>query len=145
MNPSTIEEKDTLLMMLAAATLAANTTSPTFDMMFGATANQNVPFNPAAGGAAIQFAIPITSYNFGSANETYSFVINQSADGVTWVPASRVATVAGDGVPPTGGRIMLGFFLSQRYLQFVTTVGGTAPSIVLRDCYLEPFINKFAG
>jgi hypothetical protein len=40
---------------------------------------------------------------------------------------------------------MLGFFLSQRYIRLVITVAGTAPSIVLRDCYLQPLINKLMG
>ena len=71
--------------------------------------------------------------------------MNESADGVTWTMASPVRTVAGDGIPSTGGLMVLGFFSRQRFVQLVVTPAGTSPSVTLGDCYLSPLVDSFGA
>jgi hypothetical protein len=136
--------KDAQLIVQAAATLAANTTSAAFDLTFGALLVSG-SYAPGAGGAAFELVIPITSYNFGTGDETYSFQVQSSPDGATWTNQSRAATVAGDSIPSTGGIIQILFASTVKFVRLVLTVAGTAPSIVLQDCYLSPSTNRFGG
>jgi hypothetical protein len=53
--------KDSLLIILAAATLAVTTTSPTFDLALNNTLIAG-NLNPGGGGAAMQLVVPVTSY-----------------------------------------------------------------------------------
>jgi hypothetical protein len=80
-----------------------------------------------------------------AATPTYSVAINESPDGSTWQAASRVATVLTDNISPAGGILQVEFTAKWRYIQLVLTVGGTAPSIVLQDSYITPFVNRFGG
>ena len=138
-----MKDADLIVLPAPAAPVTANVTSPTFDLGEGAQLVQG-QWSPGFGGAPMQLLVPITSYAAGG-NQTYSAVVNESVDGTTWTQASPVRTPAADAVPTTGGLMKLGYFSRKRYVQLVITVGGTGPSIVLGDCYIDPLTNRFGA
>ncbi len=137
--------KDTVLIVQPAAVLAAATASPVYDLARGAVLVAG-KWEPNNGGAPLKLLCPVVAYALpAGGNQTYAFVVDESPDGVSWTPASPVRTVAGDGVPATGGLMILGFFSRQRYVQLVVTPAGTAPSVTLGDCYLSPLVDAFGA
>ncbi len=147
--------KDAAMVVLAAATLAAaagtppatptTVTSPTFDQAFGAALVNN-EWGPAhaGGAAALQMVVPVAAFNAAApADQSYAFTVLGSNDGQTWKPASRVATVAGDAVPAAGGFVLLAFSNWARYVRLQVVLSGTAPSVALGDCYIDPLVNHY--
>jgi hypothetical protein len=84
--------------------------------------------------------IPITSYDQTNTNETYSFFIQESPDGVNWTTVSRTAVVGGtaptDVIATTGGTLLIGFMHSMLYVRLVKTLAGTSPTITYGPCWL---------
>jgi hypothetical protein len=67
---------------------------------------------------------------------TFSVVIQDSPDGVTWTTRSAPLSItqAGPGV----GTSVIGFFAQGQYFRYAMTIGGTSPSITF-SAYISPF------
>jgi hypothetical protein len=135
MDPKVIGPQDAQLLLNAAATVTASGNGAALDLGAG--------FGPAAGGIPMQAVIEASATKLSAANETYSFKIQDSVDAATWIDRSPAVTAANEGitVDGTGGSILVGAFIRQRYVRLVSTLGGTAPSMALSDIYLQPQVN----
>ena len=148
MQVKSITIDDASLIIIAAKTITATENEATFDLGSGDTFTE-YPLE--------QVVIPmiaklvVTSYSTTNGNETYAFKVQTSPDGTTWTDYSRIATLGagtptdGSVVPNTGGILQIGFFSNNRYVRIVSTLGGTSPSIVLANSYLNPLTNPFGG
>jgi hypothetical protein len=136
MDPKVIGPQDTQLLLAAAATVTASGNGTAIDLGAG--------FAPGAGGIPMQAIIEASATKLSAANETYSFKLQDSVDNATWIDRSPPVTAANEGitVDGTGGTILVGAFIRQRYVRLVETLGGTAPSVVLSDIYLQPQVNS---
>jgi hypothetical protein len=85
-------------------------------------------------GLPVVCLITPTAIFTGSSNETYTFTLQQSNDGVTWTNCG--VTGAAASVAP----FKLGAFVSMRYVRLQLTVAGTTPSISY-TASLTPNIN----
>ena len=114
-----IPVKDSAMVVLASQTIAGDgtTNSQPFDLTFAAVLVEG-SFAPNSNGVALEIIVPVLSYSTAApGDQTYSFQVQTSSDGVTWLGASRPGTVAGDGVPATGGFIRLTFSTRVKYVR----------------------------
>lgn len=121
--PSTV---DIQLNILAAAVIAASANGIGLDL--------GVNFAPDAGGQPVQGIVNITAIKTSATNETYTFTLQDSPDNATWTNRSP-ATVA----TAVGGLVVSGF-IEQRYVRLSVVLAGTAPTITVLDCYLNPLV-----
>jgi hypothetical protein len=135
MDPKAIGPQDTQLLLAAGATVTASGNGTALDLGAG--------FAPGGGGIPMQAIIEASATKLSAANETYSFKLQDSVDNSTWIDRSPPVTAANEGitVDGTGGTILVGAFIRQRYVRLVETLGGTSPSVVLSDIYLQPQVN----
>jgi hypothetical protein len=105
-----------------------------------------VTFSSSLG--AISLSVSATNLTGGGivqSSPTYTFVVNQSPDGVNWQAASSVKTVGAgaitDYVSPAGGILSLPFQSKWRYIELSWTISGYDPGIVLQDIYASPLVN----
>jgi len=134
---------DAALKITPAATKTAAFDSDAFDFSQGASAFSG-DFPLSGGGIAMQAIIPITSFNVASTDETYTFKVQTSVDGLSgWQTCSRAASVGAVAANPTDtlaqpGLLFLEFAVVEKFYRLDLTVAGTAPSIIFGDCYFNP-------
>lgn len=120
--------QDEQLVLQAAGTLTTTGNGAALDLGAG--------FAPGGGGQPMQAIVPVTALTTGgAAPESYKFKLQDSADNVTYRDASPEITLAAQADKTTH---VLGAFVRARYVRLARTVAGTAPSITLGKCYLNP-------
>ena len=105
-----------------ANTLIENAITKTADFD-GTTFDFGAGYAPGGPGQAMAAVIQATALDLTTTDETYAFIIQESADNATWVTIS--ASVALTAV----GAKAIPVFISQRYVRAKLDVGGTTPSI----------------
>jgi hypothetical protein len=127
---------DAQLKLLAGQVLAASANGAGLDITGGVGG-----WNPAEGGAPMQCRIPVSTIKTSAGNETYQFKLQDSPDNATWTDISANRAASDYSALTTNGQegsIYVGGFVRQAYVRLVATLGGTAPSITVGDCYLQP-------
>jgi hypothetical protein len=98
----------------------------------GTTFDGGAGYSPGGIGMAVAAVVQVAALDRADENETYLFVLQESADGVTWKdigPAVSVTAVGNVSVPG---------FLSERYVSLRLDVGGTTPSITYSAHLVAP-------
>lgn len=81
-------------------------------------------FTPGGAGQPMGAVVPVTALDLTSGNESYSFSLEESADGSTgWTGISRVVTVSAT------GQVLVKGFVTQPFVRLVWIAAGTTPSI----------------
>lgn len=104
----------------------------------GAAIDLGAGFEPGFGGKPFQAFVPIAAADFASADESYKFKLQHSADGAAWADCSAERAVAASDV---GDAISIGAFVQARRVRLVWTIAGTTPSVTTGAVYLSPFVN----
>lgn len=107
---------------------AAITKTADFD---GTAYDHGSGFTPGGIGMPVAAVTKITALDATDTNETYKFVLQESADNVTYTDAGPIITVTAVGIVSIPG------FISQRYNRLKLDVGGTTPSITY-ESWLNP-------
>lgn len=88
-------------------------------------------FNPVGPGLPNALVVQATAVKTSAGNETYVMSLEESSDGVTWVPVTKTRTITA-----AGTNSLLGF-VNRRYVRGNFTLGGTAPSITV-NAWINP-------
>ena len=88
-------------------------------------------FAPGGVGKPAAAVVHVTALDTVDGNESYSFVLQESSDNSTYVPAGPSVAVAAPGTVAAKGHI------TRRYVRLALTVGGTTPSITFK-AWLNP-------
>jgi hypothetical protein len=111
-----IPPTDADLILSPAVTLTANTNGPALDLGQG--------YAPGGLGDIMAGVVNVAALKTSAGNETYTFKLQQSADGSNgW--ADIGVTVAAT----TIGTLVVRGILTTRFVRLVLAVGGTSPSI----------------
>lgn len=86
---------------------------------------------PGGPGQRMTALVAIVSADDSNGDETYTYVLQESSDNVTFTAAGPAATVAGLGVLSVRGVVQA------RYVRLALTIGGTTPSITYK-AWLNP-------
>ena len=97
------------------------------------TASFNTPaadfgsgFSPGGLGKPVAGVVQVTVLDLADGNETYSFVLQESSDNVTF-------TAAGASISATAvGAVAVRGWVTKRYARLALTVSGTTPSITFK-------------
>ena len=90
-----------------------------------------VGVSPGGLGKPMAAIVHATAVDVADGNETYSFVLQESADNVTFTPAGAAVSVT------TAGAHAIRGWLTRRYTRLALTTAGTTPSITFK-AYLNP-------
>ena len=115
--------QDAQLLLQDTTTRTASYSTPSID--FGAG------FNPGGLGRPIAAVLQVTAADTGDGNESYTFVLQESSDNVSFLSAG-----AGVAVTTTGAHAVRGW-ATKRYVRLALTVAGTTPSITFK-AWLNP-------
>ena len=115
--------QDTKLLLQDTTTKTAAFNTPGLDLGAG--------FAPGGLGLPAGAVIQVTALDTADGNESYSFVLQESSDNVTFTTASAAATATAVATVPVRGRV------TKRYVRLALTVGGTTPSITFK-AWLNP-------
>ena len=115
--------QDAQLLMQDATTRTASFNTPGLDLGLG--------YAPGGLGQPVAAVINVTALDAADGNETYAFVLQESADNVTFAAVGTAATVSAVGVAVAKGR------LTKRYVHLALTASGTSPSITFK-AWLNP-------
>jgi hypothetical protein len=88
-------------------------------------------FSPGGLGLAVGGVVQVTAADLADGNETYSFVLQESSDNVTFSAASAAVSTGAAGTYPVRGRV------TKRFVRLALTVGGTTPSVTFK-AWLNP-------
>ena len=88
-------------------------------------------FNPGGLGKPVAAVVQASAVDTVDGNETYSFVLQESSDNVTFTPAGASSSAVAVGALAVRG------WLTKRYARLALTVGGTTPSITFK-AFLNP-------
>jgi|GEM_PF-6716351 len=137
----------TLKLVALAGSLTVTTTNTSISISQGSSVFSDA-YPDDDGGIPMMVAIPITSYDATTGDESYSFRVQVSSDNTTWTDASRTATIGGASVTVTdtidkalGGLLMILAQITQPYVRVIMVLAGTTPIINIGDTYLQPFVN----
>lgn len=114
---------DESLRLESSANKTANFNGTAFDQTAG--------FQPGGVGMPMAAVLNVTAIDFGNADETYSFVLEESDDNVTFVATGPAVAFTATGYKSVPG------FVSKRYVRCRLAVGGTTPSITY-EAWLSP-------
>ena len=115
--------QDTKLLLQDTTTKTANYNSPGLDLGAG--------FAPGGLGLPVGAVVQATAVDVADGNETYNFVLQESADNVTFAAASPSTAVGTVGAHAVRGRV------TKRYVRLALTVAGTTPSVTFK-AWLNP-------
>jgi hypothetical protein len=115
--------QDTQLLLQDTTTKTANFNTPALD--FGAG------FSPGGLGKPVAGVVQTTALDTVDGNETYSFVLQESSDNVTFAAAGASIAVTAVGTAAVRG------WLTKRYARLALTISGTTPSITFK-AWLNP-------
>jgi hypothetical protein len=115
--------QDTRLLIQDTTTKTAAFNTPAIDLGAG--------FSPGGLGLAVGGVVQVTAADLADGNETYSFVLQESSDNVTFTAASAATSTGAAGTYPVRGRV------TKRFVRLALTVGGTTPSVTFK-AWLNP-------
>ena len=115
--------QDTKLLLQDTTTKTANFNTPALDLGAG--------FAPGGLGLPAGGVVQVTAIDVADGNETYAFVLQESADNVTFTAASPSTAAGATGAHAVRGRI------TKRYVRLALTVSGTTPSVTFK-AWLNP-------
>ena len=115
--------QDTRLLLQDTTTKTATYNTPGLDLGSG--------FAPGGLGLPVGAVVQVTAVDVADGNESYSFVLQESNDNVTFTPAGGAATASTVGAHAVRGRV------TKRYVRLALTVGGTTPSVTFK-AWLNP-------
>lgn len=115
--------QDTKLLLHDTTTKTANFNTPALDLGAG--------FAPGGLGLPVGGVVQVTAIDIADGNETYTFVLQESADNVTFAAASPSTAAGTTGAHAVRGRI------TKRYVRLALTVSGTTPSVTFK-AWLNP-------
>ena len=110
--------QDTRLLIQDTTTKTAAFNTPAIDLGAG--------FAPGGLGLAVRGVVQVTASDLADGNETYSFVLQESSDNVTFTAASAAVSTGAVGTYPVRGRV------TKRFVRLALTVGGTTPSVTFK-------------
>ena len=115
--------QDSQLLLQDTTTKTAAYNTPSVDLGAG--------FSPGGLGKPAAAVVHVTAVDTADGNESYAFVLQESADNVTFTAAGAAAGVTAPGAHAVRG------WLTRRYARVALTVGGTTPSVTFKS-YLNP-------
>ena len=115
--------QDTRLLIQDTTTKTAAYNTPGLDLGAG--------FAPGGLGLPVGAVVQVTAADIADGNESYNFVLQESTDNVTFLPASASVSANGVGAFAVRGRV------TRRYVRLALTVAGTTPSITFK-AWLNP-------
>ena len=115
--------QDTKLLLQDTTTKTSTYNTPALDLGAG--------FAPGGLGLPVGGVVQVTAVDVADGNESYNFVLQESADNVTFAAASGGAVTGSVGTYPVRGRI------SKRFVRLALTIAGTTPSITFK-AWLNP-------
>ena len=115
--------QDTRLLIQDTTTKTAAFNTPGLDLGAG--------FAPGGLGLPVGAVLQVTASDLVDGNESYTFVLQESSDNVTFFAASPAVIATAVGVYPVRGRV------SRRYVRLALTVAGTTPSVTFK-AWLNP-------
>ena len=115
--------QDQALVLQATATKTASFNSAALDLGSG--------FAPGGVGMPAAAVVLVSALDTSSGDESYSFLIEDSADNVTFAPIGASQAVTAAGAVAVSGRV------ARRYVRLKLTVSGTTPSISYK-AWLNP-------
>ena len=115
--------QDSRLLIQDTTTKTATYNTPGLDLGAG--------FLPGGLGVPAAAVVQATAVDVADGNESYSFVVQESSDNVTFVAAGGSASVTAVGTTVVRARI------TKRYVRLALTVAGTTPSITFK-AWLNP-------
>ncbi len=115
--------QDTQLLMQDVTTRTATFNTPGMNLGNG--------YAPGGLGRPVAAVINVTALDVADGNENYAFVLQESADNVTFAAVGTAVTVSAVGVAVAKGRS------TKRYARLALTAGGTSPSITFK-AWLNP-------
>ena len=115
--------QDSQLLLQDTTTKTASFNSPSVDLGAG--------FSPGGLGKPVAAVVQVTALDTADGNETYTFVLQESTDNVSFAPAGASVTVNSIGAHAIRG------WLTKRYARVALTVGGTTPSVTFKT-FLNP-------
>ena len=122
-DPISPTPQDSPLLLQDPTTKTANFNTPAVDCGAG--------FSPGGLGKPMAAVVQVTAIDTGDGNETYTFVLQESTDNVSFTPAGATVTVNSIGAHAVRG------WLTKRYARVALTVAGTTPSVTFKS-YLNP-------
>jgi hypothetical protein len=115
--------QDASLLMQDTTTKTANFQTAGLDLGSG--------FAPGGLGKPAAAVVHVTALDLASANETYAFTLEESADDVTFTAAGASASATATGAVAVRG------WITKRYVRLSLVVGGTTPSVTFK-AWLNP-------
>jgi hypothetical protein len=115
--------QDTRLLLQDTNTKTATFNTPGLDLGAG--------FAPGGLGLPAGAVVQVTAIDTVDGNESYSFVLQESSDNVTFTAASAATSATAVGTYPVRGRV------TKRYVRLALTIAGTTPSITFK-AWLNP-------
>ena len=115
--------QDTRLLIQDTTTKTATYNTPGLDLGAG--------FAPGGLGLPVGAVVQVTAADLADGNESYNFVLQESSDNVTFVPASASTSAGAPASYALRGRV------TKRYVRLALTVAGTTPSITFK-AWLNP-------
>lgn len=92
----------------------------------GASKDLGSSYAPGGMGQPVAAVVQVSALDLADETETYAFVLEESADDVTFTPAGPIIDVTATGTISVPG------FISQRYCRLRLDVGGDTPSITYK-------------
>jgi hypothetical protein len=115
--------QDTQLLLQDTTTKTAAYNTPAFDLGAG--------YAPGGLGQPLAAVVKASALDLADGNETYTFTLQESADGSTFTAAGAQAAVTAIGTAAVKGRV------KSRYVRLALVTGGTTPSITFK-AWLNP-------
>lgn len=115
--------QDAQLLLQDTNTKTANFSSPAIDLGAG--------FAPGGLGKPVTGVLQVTAVDVADGNESYSFVLQESSDNVTFLSAGAAYAVTAAGAYAIRG------WLTKRYVRIAVTISGTTPSVTFK-AWLNP-------
>ena len=115
--------QDQSLVLQATVTKTASFSSAALDLGAG--------FAPGGLGMPAAAVLLVSALDVSSGDESYAFVIEDSADNVTFAPIGASQSVTATGAVAVSGRV------TRRYVRLKLTASGTTPSITYK-AWLNP-------
>jgi hypothetical protein len=122
-NPTIPTPQDAGLLLQDTTTKTATYQTPGLDLGSG--------FAPGGLGLPAAAVVNVTAADVGDGNELYTFVLQESADNVSFAAAGATVSATAAGVIAVKG------WVTKRYVRLSLTVTGTTPSITFK-AWLNP-------
>jgi len=122
-DPAIVTPVDTQAKLLTGAQKTATYNGTAIDLGDG--------FAPSHGGLPVQTSFNVTERDATTGNETYTAVLEDSADNSSFAAIGPAVTIAAVGSVKLQGKA------ARRYVRVTFTLGGTTPIITYGDAYLS--------